>query len=58
MWNSLTQNSCLIDEIPKRDRWIDYETLKLDRLINADNNIYIGIISKKSTNPYSFQAIM
>ena len=33
------------------------ETLKTDRLIDAENNIYIGIVSKKQSNPYSSQAI-
>lgn len=33
------------------------ETLKTDRLIDAENNIYIGIVSKNQSNPYSSQAI-
>lgn len=33
------------------------ETLKIDRLIDAEHNIYIGIVGKKQSNPYSSQAI-
>lgn len=39
----------------KMDRW--GETLKKDRLIDGENGVYIGIVSKSKLNPYSSQAI-
>ena len=35
----------------------NYETLKKDRLIDAEHIIYIGIVEKKQSNPHSSQAI-
>ena len=36
---------------------VSQETLKFDRVIDGELQVFIGIVSKKNTNPYSSQAI-
>ena len=37
--------------------YYNMETLKIDRLIDGENKICIGIVGKKNNNRYSSQAI-
>ena len=50
-------NSSLSSKSSSISSSISIETLKCDRLIDAESQVYIGIVSKKNNNPLSHQAI-